>query len=141
MAEQPKKKRFIPIWIWVLITLELIAITGVTIVGIQDITVMHPDQAGPSYLASLYITRNLVAVVGLALTTYVFRSYIALFLALLARVATEVSDFTNSYVFGRSPEYMEMLPYLIFLMVVIPTVALVMLWPDVRREMSRLSER
>ena len=141
MSDQSKKKRFIPIWIWVLITLELIAITGVTIVGIQDITVMHPDQAGPSYLASLYITRNLIAVVGLALTTYVFRSYIALFLALLARVATEVSDFTNSYVYGRSPEYMDMLPYLIFLMVVIPTVALVMLWPDVRSEMRKLSER
>ena len=141
MSDQSKKKRFIPIWIWVLITLELIAITGVTIVGIQDITIMHPDQAGPSYLASLYITRNLIAVVGLALTTYVFRSYIALFLALLARVATEVSDFTNSYVYGRSPEYMDMLPYLIFLMVVIPTVALVMLWPDVRSEMRKLSER
>ena len=141
MTQPKQKKRFIPIWIYGLIVLELIAITGVTIVGIQDITVMHPDQAGPSYLASLYITRNLIAVAGLALTTFVFRSYIALFVMLLSRVATEISDFTNSYIFGRSPEYMAMLPYLIALMVVVPIVALVILWPDVRREIRALSSR
>ena len=141
MTSTKQKKRFIPVWVFALISLEIIAIFGVTVVGIQDITVMHPDQSGPSYLASLYITRNLVALAGLALTTYVFRSYIALFVMLASRVATEISDFTNSYIFGRSPEYMAKLPYLIIMMVFVPTIALVMLWPDVRRELAEFRKQ
>ena len=135
------KKRFIPIWIWLLITVELVLVVGVTIVGIQDITTMHPDQSGQSYLSSLYITRNLVACAGLALTTYVFRSYIALFVMLISRIATEISDFTNSYVFERAPELLAQIPYLVVLMVVLPMVAVRKLLPDVRAEMAKIKSR
>ncbi len=136
-----KKNRFVPIWIWVLIVIDLILVAGVTVVGMQDITVMHPDQAGATYLSSLYITRNVIDVVGLALALFVFRSYIALFLAFLARVMTEVSDFSNSYWFGRDPEMMTAIPYLVVLMVVLPTIALIVLWPRVREEIRFLAAR
>lgn len=138
MTQMTQKKRFIPIWVFALISLEIVAIFGVTVIGIQDIAIMHPDQSGSSYLASLYITRNLVALAGLAMTTYVFRSYIALFVMLASRIATEISDFAHSYLYGRGPEYMAMLPYLIVLMVVVPIIALMVLWPDVRREIATL---
>ena len=141
MIAAVKKERFVPLWIWALIVIDLVLVGGVTIVGMQDITVMHPDQAGSSYLSSLYITRNVIDVVGLGLALFVFRSYIALFLAFLARVMTEVSDFSNSYWFGRDPEMMTAIPYLIVLMVVIPTIALIVLWPKVKAEIALLSRR
>ncbi|WP_372572325.1 hypothetical protein [Ruegeria jejuensis] len=137
MSTTPKK-RFLPIWVYILMAIELVMITGVTIVGMQDITVMHPDQTGSSYLASLYITRNLVALGGLVLATYVFRSYVAFFLMLLQRIATEVSDFSNSYWFGRDPEVLASIPYLIVLLVVLPTIAMVVVWPDVKQEAAAL---
>ena len=136
-----QKERFIPIWIGALIVIDLILVGGVTIAGLRDITVMHPDQIGPSYLSSLYLTRNVIAVGGLALTLFVFRSYIALFVAFASRVLTEISDFANSYWFGRDPEILASIPYLIVLMVVLPLIALIVLWPRVRAEMHLLAKR
>ena len=141
MNSTSQKPRFVPLWIWGLIVIDLILVGGVTIKGMQDITVMHPDQAGSTYLSSFYITRNVIDVVGLALALFVFRSYIALFLAFLARVLKEVSDFTNSYWFGRDPEVLAAIPYLIVLMVGLPTIALVLLWPRVRAEIRFLASR
>ncbi len=141
MSTANGKKRFVPIWIWLLIVVDLLLVAGVTVVGMQDITVMHPDQAGSSYLSSLYLTRNVIAVGGLALTLFVFRSYIALFVTFLSRVLTEVSDFTNSYWFGRDPELLASIPYLAFVMVVLPTIALIVLWPKVREEIRFLASQ
>ena len=138
MSEGGKKKRFVPIWIHALIAIELVLIVGVTIAGVRDITTMHPDQVGPSYLGSLYLTRNFVACAGLALTAYIFRSYIALFVMLISRIATEISDFTNSYLYGRDPDVLASIPYLIVLMVVLPIIAVWQLWPDVRAEIAKL---
>ena len=141
MSNHKGTAKFLPIWISVLIVLELVGITGITVVGIQDITVMHPDQSGPTYLSSLYITRNLVAVAGLALAAFVFRSYVAVFIMLLSRILTEISDFSNSYWFGRSPEVLSSIPYLVVLMVILPTIALVVLWPNVKQEMKAIRSR
>lgn len=141
MKNAAQKTRFVPVWIWVLIVIDLILVGGVTIIGMQDITVMHPDQVGPTYLSSLYITRNVIDVVGLGLALFVFRSYVALFLAFLARIMTEVADFSNSYLFGRDPEMMTAIPFLIVLMVIIPAIALVVLWPRVKDEMNFLASR
>lgn len=138
MNEQENKKRFLPIWILILMTLEIIAIVAVTITGMQDITVMHPDQTGASYLSSLYITRNFVAAAGLALATYVFRSYVAFFLMLMSRIATEIADFINSYVYERSAEILSTIPYLVVAMVVLPSIAAIVIWPAVRRELKAL---
>ena len=135
-----KKARFIPIWISGLILIELILIVGVTIGAIQDITIMHPDQSGQSYLSSLYIVRNLIACAGLALTAYVFRSYIALFVAFASRIATEIADFTNSYLYERSPDILSTIPYLAFLMVIVPSLAIFILWPNVKKEIALLKQ-
>ena len=134
-----RRERFLPLWIHALIAIELILIVGVTVAAVKDITVLHPEQPGPTYLGSLYITRNFVACAGLALTTYVFKSHIALFVMLISRIATEIADFTNSYLFERSPEVLEKIPYLIVLMVVVPVIAACLLWPRMRAEMMRLN--
>ena len=135
-----KSNSFLPIWVYCFITLEIVLIIGVTVAAINDITVMHPDQTGPSYLGSLYITRNFVAILGLAVSTYFLRSYIAIFLALALRVITEISDFTNSYIFERSPDILATIPYLIVLMVVVPMVIMWILWPRVKAEISLLAQ-
>lgn len=138
MSETTKKQRFLPLWIYVLIAVQLFMITGVTIAGMKDITVMHPDQTGTSYLASLYITRNFTAVAGLFLAAFVFRSYVAFFVVYITRIATEISDFSNSVWYERDPEILASLPYLIVLMVFVPVAALLVVWPYAKREAAVL---
>lgn len=138
MSDSLKKQRFLPLWIYLLIAVQLFLITGVTIVGMQDITIMHPDQTGTSYLASLYITRNLVAVGGLVLAAFFFRSYVAFLVVYLSRIATEISDFSNSIWYGRDPELMASLPYMVIFMVFLPIIALAVVWPHATSEARKL---
>ncbi|WP_372572281.1 hypothetical protein [Ruegeria jejuensis] len=127
-----------PIWIWIVVIVEIITPILFGVMAYLDITIMFPDQTGLSYLATLYISRNILIGLGLAAMAFIFRSYIGVFVFVLVRMGMETSDFTYSVIFARDIPLQVIIPGGILIYLVIPAIALRAIWPQVRAELALL---
>ncbi|MEM9303106.1 MAG: hypothetical protein AAGE01_13400, partial [Pseudomonadota bacterium] len=91
-------EQFLPKWFWIILALQ---ITIVSYFALSTLVAPPPDF---SYTTMAYVTRNLTAVLAVILAVWL-RSHAALFVALAARVVTDIIDAVT--VFTMDATYLE----------------------------------
>jgi len=121
---------FLPIWIWIIALLHVILVLFFSAGTFMDPASFIPGATELDYATQLYITRNVT--VALAITVaLLFKSYKALFILLLIRVVTDISDVITVYVFNVEV-IKESVPMVVVLLIIPALVALGYLWKRIK---------
>lgn len=116
--------RFIPIWLWVVVALQVVIVSGFALM-----TLFNPPPDF-DYTTNAYITRNLTAVLAVILAA-LFRSHVALFVALAARCATDIVDAIT--VFTMNATYLtSAVPMVVALLIIPALIAMLHLWKQMK---------
>lgn len=118
-------ERFIPIWLWIIILIEISVPTFFGIATIIDPSLWGADSLGA--LGQLYVTRNLAMVFAIALAA-ILRSRVALFVAILARYLTDFTDITAAFLRGPDAETQQTLIVFAVLLLILPVFGLIWLF-------------
>ena len=129
---------FLPWWIWIILLIEVAAPVFFATSTILDPASMFPGTEEVTPPIALYVVRNYAVAFGLILAV-IFRSYTALFILVLVRMAMDVPDIINSFVIGASDDVLKMIPVFAVLFVILPAVGLRFLWKGVRAERKVLN--
>ncbi len=84
------------------------------------------------YVTQLYITRNVTAVLGL-IVALLFRSHKALFVLLVVRIVTDISDVITIYAFDAEA-IKASVPMVVGLLIIIPLFSLRYLWKRIKED-------
>lgn len=117
--------QFLPKWFWIIIGLQIV------IVSFFALSTLFNPPPDFSYTAMAYVTRNLTAVLAVILAVWL-RSHAALFVALAARVVTDIVDATT--VFTMNATYLvSAVPMVIALLIIPALVGMVYLWRRIQK--------
>ncbi|WP_143534425.1 hypothetical protein [Roseovarius albus] len=121
--------QFLPKWFWIIIGLQII------IVSVFALSTLFNPPPDFNYTTMAYITRNLTAVLAVILAVWL-RSHAALFVALAARVVTDIVDATT--VFTMNATYLKSaVPMVVALLIIPALVGMVFLWRRIKQEKRR----
>lgn len=121
--------QFLPKWFWIIIGLQI------GIVSFFALSTLFNPPPDFSYTTMAYITRNLTAVLAVILAIWL-RSHTALFVALAARVVTDIVDATT--VFTMNATYLKSaVPMVVALLIIPALVGMVFLWRRMKQEKRR----
>jgi len=91
---------------------------------------MNPQNFTPN-ITQLYITRNVTAVLGLIIAL-LFRSYKAIFVMLIVRMVTDISDVFTIYTFDAKT-IKSSVPMVVVLLFIILFFVLRHLWKQIKK--------
>lgn len=118
--------QFLPKWFWIIIGLQVV------IVSFFAFSTLFNPPPDFNYTTMAYVTRNLTAVLAVILAVWL-RSHAALFVALAARLVTDIVDATT--VFTMNATYLESaVPMVVALLIIPALVGLVYLWRRMQKE-------
>lgn len=122
--------QFLPKWFWIIIGLQIVI---VSFFALSTLFTPPPDF---NYTTMAYITRNLTAVLAVILAVWL-RSHAALFVALAARVVTDIVDAAT--VFTMNATYLESaVPMVVALLIIPALVGMAHLWRRMHQEKRAL---
>ena len=125
-------KKFLPIWVWAVVMIQ-IALVLLFSVG----TAINPGDFIPNvtelnYVTQLYITRNITVALGVIIAL-LLKSHKALFVMLIVRVLTDISDVITVY--ALNVEVIKSSVPMVLVLLIIPALLAVMyLWKVVKNE-------
>ncbi|GGI97743.1 hypothetical protein GCM10007978_39340 [Shewanella hanedai] len=125
-------KKFLPIWVWAVVMIQ-IALVLLFSVG----TAINPGDFIPNvtelnYVTQLYITRNVTVALGVIIAL-LLKSHKALFVMLIVRVLTDISDVITVY--ALNVEVIKSSVPMVLVLLIIPALLAVMyLWKVVKNE-------
>jgi len=126
------KKKFLPIWVWIIILMEVGLVLFFTAGTFMNPQNFIPNVTELDYVTQLYITRNVTAVLGL-IVALLFRSHKALFVLLIVRIVTDISDVITVYAFDAEA-IKASVPMVVGLLIIIPLFSLRYLWKRIKEE-------
>lgn len=94
--ENNQTKKFLPIWMWVIILLQIFLVLFFSVGTAVNPGDFIPDATGLNYVIQLYITRNITVALGMIVAVFL-RSHKALLVTLIVRVLTDISDVITVY--------------------------------------------
>ena len=125
-------KKFLPIWVWAVVMIQ-VALVLLFSVG----TAINPGDFIPNvtelnYVTQLYITRNVTVALGVIIAL-LLKSHKALFVMLIVRVLTDISDVITVY--ALNVEVIKSSVPMVLVLLIIPALLAVMyLWKVVKNE-------
>lgn len=124
--------KFLPVWVWVILLLQM----GLVLFFSAG-TAMNPEQFIPgvtelNYVTQLYITRNVTVALGI-IVALLLGSHKALFLILVIRLLTDISDVVTVYAMDVEV-IKESVPMVVILLILPALVALGYLWNRISRD-------
>ena len=125
-------KKFLPIWVWAVVMIQ-IALVLLFSVG----TAINPGDFIPNvtelnYVTQLYITINITVALGVIIAL-LLKSHKALFVMLIVRVLTDISDVITVY--ALNVEVIKSSVPMVLVLLIIPALLAVMyLWKVVKNE-------
>ena len=123
-SDNPNAERFLPVWIWGIVAIEIFVPTYFAVASYIDPTIWGESTLGT--FGELYVVRNLTMSMGVALAAFWLRSYAALLATIAARFATDVLDIAAG--FSRSPDTETVMLLVIFAVILIAIPAFGLLW-------------
>jgi hypothetical protein len=88
--------KFLPIWVWVIVLLQIGLVLFFSIGTAMNPAQFIPDVTELNYVTQLYITRNVTVALGIIVALFL-KSHKALLLILLVRLLTDISDVVTVY--------------------------------------------
>jgi hypothetical protein len=131
-AKNEQGKKFLPIWLWVIVLIEIIIVLFFSISTAMSPADFLPGVSELDYVSQLYINRNLTAVLGLILAL-LFRSHKALLVVLLIRMATDLADVFTVYAYDAEA-IKASVPMVVVLLLIIPLFAVRYLWQRIQAD-------
>jgi len=119
MNDVPK---FLPIWVWVIVLFQIGLVLFFSAGTAMNPAQFIPDVTELNYITQLYITRNVTVVLGIIIAL-LLKSHKALFLILIVRLLTDISDVITVYVLNVEV-IKESVPMVVALLIV-PAIAAV----------------
>ena len=121
-----RTNKFLPIWVWIIIILQI-----VLVLFFSAGTAMNPGNFIPgvselNYVTQLYITRNVTVAIGIIIAL-LLKSHKALFLMLVIRLLTDISDVVTVYALNVEV-IKSSVPMVVILLIVPAMAAIVYLW-------------
>lgn len=115
-------KRFLPLWMWGAVAIEIIVPSFFAIATLFDPGIWGEVQLGA--FGELYIIRNLTMAFGVAVAAFWLRSHVALIATIAARFATDLVDIASGFMRGPDAQTMTVLLVFTVVLLVIPGIAL-----------------
>ena len=91
-----------------------------------------PGVSELDYVTQLYVTRNITVVIGLAVALFL-RSHKSLFVILVVRLLTDVSDVITVYAFNLEV-VKSSVPMVVFILIIPALLALWYLWKRINQD-------
>ena len=87
---------FLPIWVWIIVVVQVLLVSFFSAGTAISPSDFIPGVSELNYVTQLYITRNVMTVLGIVVALFL-RSHKALFVILIVRVLTDISDVISVY--------------------------------------------
>ena len=125
-----KVDRFLPIWIWVIVLVQIFLVLVFSVGTAMSPGDFIPNVSELNYVTQLYITRNITVALGI-IVALVLRSHQALLTLLIVRLLTDISDVMTVYALDVEV-IKESVPMVVVLLIVPAFVAVVYLLKRIR---------
>lgn len=122
IAQNAKPDRFLPVWMWAIVAIEIIVPSYFAVASFVDPTIWGEERLG--VYGELYVIRNLAMSLGVALAAVWLRSYAALLATIAARFVTDVVDITAGFARGPDAETVMLLIVFSVVLILIPAFGL-----------------
>jgi len=123
---------FLPIWVWIIVLIEISLVLFFSIGTAMNPGNFIPGVSELNYVTQLYITRNLTIVLGLIIAL-LLKSHKALFVVLIARVLTDLSDVITVYALNVEV-VKSSVPMVVVVLIIPALIALGYLWKRINQE-------
>jgi len=111
-----KTNKFLPIWVWVIVLLQIILVFYFSSGTAMNPGDFIPDVTELNYVTQLYITRNVTVAFGVIIALFL-KSHKALFLILTIRLLTDISDVITVYALNVEA-IKESVPMVVILLII-----------------------
>jgi len=111
-------KNFLPIWVWIIAIIEIVLVLFFSVGTAMNPADFIPGGTELDYVTQLYITRNVTVVLGVIIAL-LLRSHKALFVVLVVRVLTDISDVITVY--ALNVEVIKSSVPMVVIILIIPT--------------------
>ena len=91
-----KNAKFLPIWAWVIVVIQIFLVLLFSAGTAMNPGDFIPEVSELNYVTQLYITRNVTVALGLIVALFL-KSHKALFVLLIVRFMTDISDVITVY--------------------------------------------
>lgn len=122
MTPSTEAHRFLPLWMWGIIAIEIVVPTYFAIASLIDPTIWGAADLG--VFGELYVIRNLTMSFGVALAAFVLRSYVAILATIAARYLTDLVDIIAGFARGPDAETTLLLVIFTVILLVLPAFGL-----------------
>lgn len=122
---QSHQTNFLPWWIWLVVTIEVLVPTYFGIATIFDPSIWGEDSFGT--VGQLYVTRNFTMVFAIIIAV-MLRNRMALFVTILARYTTDFVDISAGLLRGPEAETAVVLLGFGAVLLILPLIALLWLF-------------
>ena len=130
-----EKKTFLPIWIWIIVLIQIILVTFFSIGTAANPGEFIPGATELNYVTQLYITRNFTIVLGI-IVAVLLRSHKALLAMLAVRVLTDIADAISVYVFNVEV-IQSSVPMVVVLLIIPALAAIGYLWKTINENRNQ----
>jgi hypothetical protein len=128
MNNQPNK--FLPIWVWVIVLLQIFLVLFFSAGTAMSPSDFIPDVTELNYVTQLYITRNVTVALGIVIAL-LLKSHKALLLILAVRLFTDISDVITVYALNVEV-IKSSVPMVVILLIVPALLAVGYLWKRIK---------
>ena len=121
---------FLPIWVWVIVLLQIFLVLFFSASTAMSPGDFIPDVTGLNYVTQLYITRNVTVALGIIIAL-LLKSHKALLLVLVVRLFTDISDVITVYALNVEV-IKSSVPMVVILLIIPAMLAVSYLWRRIK---------
>lgn len=124
--------KFLPIWVWAIVLIQIFLVLFFSVGTAMNPGNFIPEVTELNYITQLYITRNITVVLGVIIALLI-RSHTALFVMLIVRMLTDLSDVITVY--ALNVEVIKSSVPMVVVILIIPALfAIIYLWKRINQE-------
>ena len=121
--------KFLPIWVWLIVLVQIVLVFFFSAGTALNPADFIPDVSELNYVTQLYITRNVTVAVGM-IVALLLRSHKGLFIVLIVRLLTDISDVITVYTLNVEA-IKSSVPMVVILLVIPALLAIGYLWKKI----------
>ena len=124
--ENDQVDKFLPVWVWLIVLTQILLVFFFSVGTAINPAKFIPEVAELNYVTQLYITRNVTVVLGITIAL-LLKSHKALFIILVVRLLTDISDVVTVYALNVEITKSSV-PMVVILLIVPALLAIGYLW-------------
>lgn len=134
-ARNDQTEKFLPVWLWIIVFVEIVLVLFFSVGTLMNPGDFIPGVSELNYVTQLYVTRNITVVLGLIIAL-LLRSHKALFVVLIVRMLTDLSDVITVYVLNVEA-IKSSVPMVVIILIIPALISLVYLWKRINQNSTQ----